>query len=75
MDLESIMLRELSQGKTNTLCYHLYVESKKKQTNIYNKTEIEIQRINLCLSMGNRKGEGQDRVGETENTEYKINEQ
>ena len=29
MDLESIMFSEISQRKTNTLCYHLYVESKK----------------------------------------------
>ena len=32
MDLEGIMLSEISQTKTNALCYHLYVESK-KQTN------------------------------------------
>ena len=32
MDLEGIMLSEISQTKTNVLCYHLYVESK-KQTN------------------------------------------
>ena len=29
MDLEGIMLSEISQRMTNTLCYHLYVESKK----------------------------------------------
>ena len=29
MDLEGIMLREISQGKTNTIGFHLYVESKK----------------------------------------------
>ena len=29
MDLENIMLSEISQRKTNTLCYHLYVESQK----------------------------------------------
>ena len=29
MDLEGIMLSEISQKKTNTVCYHLYVESKK----------------------------------------------
>ena len=32
MDLEVIMLSEMSQRKTNTLLYHLYVKSKK-----YNK--------------------------------------
>ena len=29
MDLEGIMLSEIRQRKTNTVCYHLYVESKK----------------------------------------------
>ena len=28
VDLESIMLSELSERKTNTMCYHSYVESK-----------------------------------------------
>ena len=32
MDLEGIMLSEITQRKTNTVCYHLYVKSKK-----YNK--------------------------------------
>ena len=42
MDLENIMLREISQGKTNIVCYHLYVESKIIQTNIYGKTEVTV---------------------------------
>ena len=29
MDLEGIKLSEIRQRKTNTVCYHLYVESKK----------------------------------------------
>ena len=29
IDLESIMLSEIRQRKTNTLCYHLHVEFKK----------------------------------------------
>ena len=29
MDLEGIMLSEISQRKTSTVCYHLHVESKK----------------------------------------------
>ena len=28
MDLEITMLSEISQRKTNIICYHLYVESK-----------------------------------------------
>ena len=35
IDLENIMLREMSQIKTNTVCYYLYVESKKtKEGNV-----------------------------------------
>ena len=29
IDLEIVILREVSQRKTNTICHHLYVESKK----------------------------------------------
>ena len=29
IDLEGIMLSEISQRKTNAVCYHLHVESKK----------------------------------------------
>ena len=29
MDLEIIILSEVSQTKTNIICYHLYMESKK----------------------------------------------
>ena len=31
MDLEIIILSEVSQTKTNIISYHLYVESKKKR--------------------------------------------
>ena len=31
MDLEIIMLSEISQRMTNTVCFHLYVESKNKR--------------------------------------------
>ena len=49
MDLEGIMLSEISQRKSNTLCYHLHVESKKffiKQMNITKQTDPQIQRTN-----------------------------
>ena len=51
VDLKGFMIREIKvrQRKTNTLCYHLYVESKKiKQIDVYNKTETnsQIQRTN-----------------------------
>ena len=42
VDLESIMLSEISQTEKDKLCYHLYVQSKKiKQMNQYDKTEID----------------------------------
>ena len=38
MDLEIIILREVSQTKTNIIWYHLYVESKKIiQINLFTK--------------------------------------
>ena len=39
MDLKGVMPSEISQRKTNTVWYHLYVESKKKiqQINEYKK--------------------------------------
>ena len=39
MDLESITLNEVSQSKTNIICYCLHVESKKKmiQMNLFTK--------------------------------------
>ena len=37
-DLEIIILSEVSQTKTNIICYHLYVESKKNDTmNLFTK--------------------------------------
>ena len=44
MDLEIIMLSEIRQRKTNIIWYHLYVGSKKNDTNelIY-KMEIDPQ--------------------------------
>ena len=44
MDLEGIMLSEISQRTTNVACYHLYVESKNKMNKYqYNKTETDSQ--------------------------------
>ena len=41
MDLEGIMLSKISQRKRNTVCYHLYVESRKynKLVNITKKKQ------------------------------------
>ena len=42
MDLETVILSEVSQTKTKIICYHVYVESKKNGTNeLIFKTEIE----------------------------------
>ena len=42
MDLGGIVLREISQKKTNMVLYHFYVEAKKKiqQTNITKKSRF-----------------------------------
>ena len=41
IDLKSIILSEITQRKTNTVCFHLYMESKKqdKWTNIAKQKE------------------------------------
>ena len=36
MDLEITILNEVRGQKTNIICYHLYVKSKKKETNELN---------------------------------------
>ena len=36
---KGIILSEISQRKTNTVYFHLYVDSKKNKMNKYNKTE------------------------------------
>ena len=41
MDLEGIMLSEISQRKINIIWYHLYMETKK-----YKKEEADVQRTN-----------------------------
>ena len=41
MDLKGIILSEIYQRKTNTVCFHLYVESKTKEMSKYNKTKID----------------------------------
>ena len=43
MDLEDIILSEMSQTKINTIQYHLYVEYKKNTNESIYKTEIDSQ--------------------------------
>ena len=74
MDLESIMLIEVSQSKTNSICCHLYVESKKKNkyNGDYNRKEtalyIPVQRTN---HWGKGKGRGKTEVGKR-GTDYYV---
>ena len=44
MDLEGIVLNEVSQRKTNTLGPHLYVESNKTEVKSNRKTRFEVSR-------------------------------
>ena len=57
MDLEIIILDEVSQTKTNIIQCHLYVESKTNYTNeLFHKTETDSQTLkpNLWLPKGKR---------------------
>ena len=59
MDLEGAMLNERSQRKTNTVCFHLYVETKKqnKRSNITKQKQTHIYRkTSGCQSGGQGKG-------------------
>ena len=76
MDLEDIMLSEISQRKTNTIWYHLHVKSKKiQQTSKYNKyqadslTDIENE---LEVTVGRGKGEGQYKGGTIGDSNYYV---
>ena len=73
MDLEGIRLSEISQTKTNTVWYHLYVESKKytKIVNITKKKQTHRYRELVVTSRGAR---GHIRVGEwkVQTIGYKI---
>ena len=62
MELETIMLSEVRQRKTNTVCYHLYVESKILNKLMY--TANRNRQIYKIYQLLQRKGrrEEQDRV-------------
>ena len=68
ISLESTMLRVyVRQRKTNTVCYHLYVESKKynklvKKTKISRLTDIEKKLVVTSWYKEGRKGN--KRIGE-----------
>ena len=46
MDLEGIMLSETSQRKTNTVRYHIHMESKKYNKLVDKKANSQIQTTN-----------------------------
>ena len=50
MDLENIMLSEISQRKTNTVWYHLYVESKKYYKWMYVKNRLTDMENKLVIT-------------------------
>lgn len=60
MDLAGIMSEMSRQNKTNTVCYHLFVESEKykKQINA-NKKEADSQVIENKLVVSSQEREGQ----------------
>ena len=58
LDLEMIILSEVSQTKTNIIWYHLYVESKKNDTNelIQNRNRPTDVENKLMVAEGERVG-------------------
>ena len=48
MDLEIMILSEVSQTKTNIIRYHLYVESKIRQNELIYETETDSHREQPC---------------------------
>ena len=59
MDLESIMLSKISQRKTNTAWFQLYVESE-KQNKWTNKTETVVDNRELVDYTSDRVGGGEE---------------
>ena len=62
MDLEIIILSEESQKKTNTIWYHLYVESKiwHKWTYLRNRNRLADIENRLVVAKGEGGGEGME---------------
>ena len=60
MDLESTMLNEISQIETNTVSYHLHVESKKynKLLNITTRNTLTVIENKSVVTSGMREGGG-----------------
>ena len=59
MDIETIILSEVNQTKTNSMWYHLYVESKNIiQMNLFTKQDSQTSKTNLWLPKGRGQGWG-----------------
>ena len=67
MDFEGIMLSEVSQTKTNTVWYYLYVESKNQE----NKTPKLLENESMIVT-GNHGKMGEDGQ-KIQTSSYKIN--
>lgn len=52
MDLEDVKLSEISQGKTNTTGFHLYVEYKKQSKRIKTITKNQCHREQRGVMVG-----------------------
>ena len=73
VDLEGIMLSEISQGKTSAAWFHLYVESI-KQVNKHNKKETVsyTHRTNRWLSVGTGVGRVEKWVRKIKSTNFQL---
>ena len=60
MNLQNIMLSEISQTETDEYCYHLYVNLKSRTNEYICKTETasQIQKTNIRLPKGRGEGRG-----------------
>ena len=72
MDLEGIMLSEKRQRKINTVCYHLYMESKKKKLMDKYKTKQKQTHRHREQTSIYQWGEGQDWSGILRGTNYSV---
>ena len=54
MDLEIIILSEARQGKTSTIRYHLYVESRKRIRMSLFAEQKQTHRLHLMVTKGDR---------------------
>ena len=71
MDLEGIILSEVSQRKTNIIRQHVYMEYKKVQVvNITRKKQAKIQRTNQWLPVERTTERGKYKGREAKGTNY-----